>query len=75
MTPTAPMTTLGIVIGGALALTWVLLGFWAFLFVAVAIAIAIAIAMLIWGLVGRIVEGRLDVSAVADAFRGKRSSS
>jgi hypothetical protein len=67
------MTTLGIVIGGALALTWVLLGFWAFLFVAV--AIAIAIAMLIWGLVGRIVEGRLDVSAVADAFRGKRSSS
>ena len=71
MTPTAPMTTLGIVIGGALALTWVLLGFWAFLFVAV----AIAIAMLIWGLVGRIVEGRLDVSAVADAFRGKRSSS
>ena len=61
------MTTLGIVIGGVLALTWVLLGLWAFLFVAV--------AMLIGGLVGRVVEGRLDVSAVVDAFRGKRSSS
>lgn len=67
MTPTPAMTTLGIVIGGVLALTWVLLGFWAFVFVAV--------AMLVGGLVGRVLDGRLDVSALADAFRGKRSSS
>ncbi|RJT87116.1 hypothetical protein D6T64_16840 [Cryobacterium melibiosiphilum] len=61
------MTTLGIAVGGVLALTWALLGFWVFAFVAV--------AMLIGGLIGRVVDGRLDVSALVDVFRGKRSSS
>jgi hypothetical protein len=60
-------TVTGIGIGAVLALTWAALGFWAFLFVAVAMAVG--------GLVGRILEGRLDLHALTDAFRGKRSSS
>jgi hypothetical protein len=42
------------------------LGFWAFLFVAVAMAVGAGIA--------RVLDGRLDVRAVADALRGRRSS-
>lgn len=57
----------GVVIGAVLALTWIVLGFWAFVFVAV--------AMVIGTLVGRYLDGKLDVSAVAGALRGKRSSS
>ncbi|MFB2557388.1 DUF2273 domain-containing protein [Herbiconiux liangxiaofengii] len=57
----------GIIVGAVLALTWVIVGFWAFLFVAVAMAIGAA--------VGRVVDGELDVSRVVDAFRGKRTSS
>lgn len=60
-------TTVGAAAGAVLALTWVVLGFWAFLLVAV--------AMLIGAAVGRVAEGRLDVRALADAFRGRRSSS
>ncbi|PVZ96393.1 hypothetical protein DDQ50_05935 [Amnibacterium flavum] len=60
-------TRTGILIGAVAALTWVAFGFWAFVFVAVAMAIG--------ALVGRIVEGKLDVSALVGAFRGKRSSS
>ncbi len=60
-------TLIGAAAGTVLALTWVTLGFWAFLLVAV--------AMLIGAAVGRIVDGRLDVRALADAFRGRRSSS
>lgn len=66
MTPHT-MTVLGIAIGGVLALTWAVLGFWVCAFV--------ALFMLIGGLVGRVIDGRLDVSAIVDAFRGKRSSS
>ncbi|TFB65871.1 DUF2273 domain-containing protein [Cryobacterium sp. Hz9] len=54
-------------VGAILALTWVILGFWAFLFVGV--------AMLVGALVGRVVDGRLDLSSVIGAFQGKRSSS
>lgn len=60
-------TTVGAAAGAVLALTWVVLGFWAFLLVAV--------AMLIGAAVGRVADGRLDVRALADAFRGRRSSS
>jgi uncharacterized membrane protein len=54
-------------VGAILALTWVILGFWAFLFVGV--------AMLVGALVGRVVDGSLDLSSVIGAFQGKRSSS
>jgi len=54
-------------VGAVLALSWAALGFWAFLFVLVAMAIG--------GGAGLILDGRLDVHALADAFRGKRSSS
>ena len=60
-------TKTGILIGAVLALTWVIFGFWAFVFVAVAMAIG--------ALIGRIIDGKLNVSNLVDAFRGKRSSS
>ncbi|WP_369374160.1 DUF2273 domain-containing protein [Promicromonospora sp. Populi] len=59
-------TTAGAAAGAVLALTWIVLGFWAF--------VLVAIAMLIGAAVGRVAEGRLDVRALADAFRGRRSS-
>ena len=64
---TASATRTGILIGAVLALTWVIVGFWAFFFVAIAMAVG--------AVIGRIVEGKLNVSALADVFRGKRSSS
>jgi uncharacterized membrane protein len=60
-------TRAGIVIGAVLALSWIILGFWACLFVAA--------AMVVGGLIGRILEGKLDVASLVDVFRGKRSSS
>jgi len=60
-------TKTGILIGPVLALTWVVLGFWAFLFVAIAMAIG--------ALVGRILDGKLDARSLFDVVRGKRSSS
>ncbi len=57
----------GTFVGAILALTWVLFGFWAFLFVAV--------AMVVGALVGRYMDGRLDVSSLIGAFQSKRSSS
>lgn len=60
-------TRTGMFVGAILALTWVVLGFWAFLFVAV--------AMLVGALIGRVMDGRLDISSLIGAFRGKRSSS
>lgn len=59
-------TVIGTLIGGTLALTWIVLGFWAVL--------AVAVAMAIGAVAGRAMEGRLDVRAIADAVRGRRSS-
>ncbi|MEY2848051.1 MAG: hypothetical protein RI885_716 [Actinomycetota bacterium] len=60
-------TRFGIVVGATLAVSWVLLGFWAFVFVAV--------AMTIGAITGRVIDGKLDLSSVVDVFRGKRTSS
>ncbi|HEY0119501.1 MAG TPA: DUF2273 domain-containing protein [Cellulomonas sp.] len=60
-------TVVGAAVGALLALTWVLLGFWVF--------VLVAVAMLIGAAVGRAVDGRLDLHAVVEALRGRRSSS
>lgn len=60
-------TIVGAGVGAVLALTWIAFGFWAF--------VLVAVAMLIGAGVGRIIDGRLDVRALADAVRGRRSSS
>lgn len=60
-------TVIGAAAGVVLALTWLTLGFWAF--------ILVAVAMLIGAGVGRVLEGRLDLRSLADALRGRRSSS
>jgi uncharacterized membrane protein len=64
---TASSTRTGILVGAVLALTWIVLGFWAFFFVAVAMALG--------ALIGRIVDGKISVAGLVDALRGKRSSS
>jgi uncharacterized membrane protein len=60
-------TVSGILIGAVLALSWIVFGFWAFVFVAVAMALG--------ALVARVLDGKLDLGRVVDAFRSKRSSS
>lgn len=60
-------TRTGIAIGAVLALTAIIFGFWAFVFVAIAMAIG--------AVIGRIVDGKLDIGSLVDVFRGKRSSS
>lgn len=60
-------TKFGILIGAVLALVWVAFGFWACFFV--------AIAMIIGAIIGRIIDGKLDLRVLVDAVRGKRSSS
>ena len=60
-------SVIGAAAAAALALTWMVLGFWAFLLV--------ALAMLLGAIVGRIIDGRLDIRALAEVFRGRRSSS
>jgi len=60
-------TKVGIVVGATLAIVWITIGFWAFFFV--------AIAMIVGAIVGRIIDGKLDLRSLADAIRGKRSSS
>jgi uncharacterized membrane protein len=60
-------SVIGAAVAAVLALTWMALGFWAFLLV--------ALAMLLGAGAGRIVDGRLDVRALAEVFRGRRSSS
>ncbi|WP_068477045.1 DUF2273 domain-containing protein [Pseudoclavibacter helvolus] len=64
---TASLTRTGILIGAVLALTWIILGFWAFFFV--------AIAMTVGGIIGRILEGKLDATALVDVIRGRNTSS
>jgi len=60
-------TTTGILVGAVLSLTWIAFGFWAFVFVAFAMTVGV--------LVARVIDGKLDLRSLADAFRGKRSSS
>lgn len=60
-------THVGILVGAVLALTWITLGFWA--------CVLVAVAMAIGGLTARLIDGKLDLRSLADAFRGKRSSS
>ncbi|OMH34157.1 DUF2273 domain-containing protein [Tersicoccus sp. Bi-70] len=60
-------TVTGIAVGAVLAVVALAWGFWGFLLTAV--------FMLIGAVVGRVADGRLDLSAVADSLRGKRSSS
>lgn len=60
-------TVAGAAAGAVLALTWIILGFGAF--------VLVAVAMLIGATVGRAADGRMDVRALADAVRGRRSSS
>ena len=57
----------GVAVGAVLALTWIGFGFWAF--------VLVVVAMVIGAAVGRALDGKLDIHAVTDAFRGKRSSS
>ena len=60
-------TVIGAVAAGALAIVWIVLGFWAF--------VLVLLAALVGAVLGRIIDGRLDVRALADALRGRRSSS
>lgn len=60
-------TTAGTLIGAVLTLTWIVLGFGAF--------VLVAGAMLVGGFVGRIIDGKVDVGAMMNAVRGRRSSS
>ena len=59
-------SVIGAAVAAVLALTWVVLGFWAF--------VLVAVAMLIGAIAGRVFDGRLDVRALAEVFRGRRSS-
>jgi uncharacterized membrane protein len=56
----------GAAAGVVLAIVALVFGFWGFLLVLV--------LGLIGGVVGSIVSGRLDIRAVADAARGRRSA-
>ncbi|GGF10191.1 DUF2273 domain-containing protein [Subtercola lobariae] len=60
-------TKFGMLAGAVLALVWILIGFWAF--------VVVLVAMVVGAVIGRIVDGRLDLRALAGAFQGKRSSS
>ena len=57
----------GALIGGGLAVVWAAFGFWVFL--------GVAAAALIGALVARVIAGDLDLARLADALRGRRSSS
>ncbi len=60
-------TIVGAAAGVVLALTWATFGFWT--------CVLVAVAMAIGAVIGRVVDGRLDLHAVVAAFRGRRSSS
>jgi uncharacterized membrane protein len=60
-------TVIGTAIGAVLAIVGVAFGFWPL--------VLVAFAMAVGAVVGRIVEGRLDVGLLRDAFRGRRRSS
>jgi uncharacterized membrane protein len=54
-------------IAAVLAIVWITLGFGSFILVALAIVVG--------ALIGLYIEGRLDVSGIVSAVRGRRSSS
>lgn len=58
---------IGIIIGAVLALTWITLGFWAF--------VLVGIAMILGAFIGRLVGKPIDRRNLFNVFRGKRSSS
>ncbi|MDJ0317956.1 MULTISPECIES: DUF2273 domain-containing protein [Arthrobacter] len=60
-------TVAGTAIAATLAITALVFGFWAMLLVALFMAVG--------ALIGRSVDGRLDLRSVFDALRGKRTSS
>ncbi|TFB54436.1 hypothetical protein [Cryobacterium tagatosivorans] len=60
-------TKAGILIGAILVIVWITLGFGAF--------VLVLVGMIVGGIVGRIVDGKLDLPGVVDAVRGRRSSS
>jgi hypothetical protein len=60
-------TRFGVLVAAVLAIVWVFAGFWPF--------IGVAAAMAIGAVVGRVIEGRLDLRGLADVLRGRRSSS
>ena len=55
----------GAAVGAVLALTWIVLGFWSF--------VLVGVAMLVGALVGRVLDGTLDLRALAGVLRGRRS--
>lgn len=60
-------TTTGVAVGATLAICALAFGFWAMLLVALFMAVG--------AVVGRTMEGRLDLRGAFDALRGKRTSS
>lgn len=60
-------TQAGMAIAAVLAIVWITISFGAF--------VLVALAILIGGLIGLYIEGRLDVSGIVSAVRGRRSSS
>ena len=60
-------TQTGMAIAAVLAIVWIAFSFGAFILVAIAIVIG--------ALIGRYLEGDLDVSGIVSAVRGRRSSS
>ncbi|WP_375386843.1 hypothetical protein [uncultured Amnibacterium sp.] len=60
-------TQTGMAVAAVLAIVWIAFTFGAMVLVALAIVLG--------ALVGRYLEGRLDVSGIVSAVRGRRSSS
>jgi hypothetical protein len=60
-------TQSGVAIAAVLAIVWIAFNFGAF--------VLVAVAMVIGALVGSYLDGRLDVSGILSAVRGRRSSS
>ena len=56
----------GAAVGAVLAVTWIVLGFWPF--------VLVAVAMLVGALVGRVLDGTLDLPALLGVLRGRRSA-
>lgn len=59
-------TISGALIGAILAVSIILFGFWGF--------VLVALFMGVGALLGRLMSGKLDVRALANAFSGRRTS-